>query len=106
MTLAAAAKRTGLTRAEYSDRVAAGLRWCYVCRKWRRIGQFYRSANTTTGYAGLCIRCDANKSRERYYRRKKARLVEEIAILEARRDALASEARAPKGQSATEDQST
>lgn len=55
-----AAKRLGLTLAEYDARIAAGLKWCGKCREWQPTGDF--GIDRTRG-DGLASHCSASTVR-------------------------------------------
>lgn len=56
-TLKTAAARTGLTPAEYAERIAAGLKWCTACKRWRARGDFGRDRSRSDGLAATCGPC-------------------------------------------------
>lgn len=54
-SLKTAAKRLGMTFAAYMAKRRAGLKWCTVCKIWKRIRQF---TSDTYRFSGLSARCD------------------------------------------------
>ena len=52
-----AAKRVGLSEAEYRERFAAGLKWCIKCRSWKSQDEFCKDASRWDGRASACSAC-------------------------------------------------
>ncbi len=82
---AIAAKRIGVTLDEYARNRFAGLRWCYVCRRWRPEARFGpdRARNRATkraegsrGVDGQCIECRKLLDDSRGDRRRRRRELE------------------------------
>lgn len=52
-----AAKRAGLTLADYDQRIAAGLKRCFACGRWLDRHEFVRDATRGDGLAARCCAC-------------------------------------------------
>lgn len=50
-----AAKRVGLTLAEYEARLADGQKWCTQCKAWHPLAEFGRDPARTDGYDTRCL---------------------------------------------------
>jgi hypothetical protein len=52
--LAVAAKKAGVTRAEWLRRVDIGLKWCYRCKEWHSRTEFGMDRKRADGIAAAC----------------------------------------------------
>ena len=62
-----AAKRLGLSADDYVARRAAGLKYCWSCRKWISDQRFGLDAVRSDGLAGRCRECKNRRERELHY---------------------------------------
>ena len=60
-----AAKRVGLSLKEYQAKIDAGLKWCHLCKTWRRRIQFNRDKDRGDGLCAICIDCRRVKVRKK-----------------------------------------
>lgn len=59
-----AASRIGVTPDEYRCRCAEGYKWCYKCRDWQPVTEFYHSNNHYDGLYPYCKLTHHRKRRE------------------------------------------
>lgn len=64
-----AAKRAGVSRSEYGERIARGEKWCTLCRKWHAREMFSTDASRADGLATSCTRARNEWARTRYRRK-------------------------------------
>lgn len=57
-----AARRLGLTLAEYEARQAGGLKHCTKCKDWKSIASFNMDKSRRDGLAAKCRRCNSGSS--------------------------------------------
>lgn len=69
--LKAAATRTGLSVAEYLDRLNAGLLWCWRDQTWEPAEDFAVDRSRSRGRAGSCRRSISDAARQSYERRER-----------------------------------
>jgi hypothetical protein len=63
-----AAKRLGITLAQWLAKRAAGLKWCWRCRAWRPEREFVADSNRVSGQRAECIPCCAVRAKKHYDR--------------------------------------
>lgn len=56
-----AAKRVGLTLAEYQQRVTAGTKYCTGCRAWHPVDKFGRDSSRSDGRSASCKNARAQR---------------------------------------------
>ncbi len=64
-----AARRMGMAPSEYAAKVAAGEKWCTVCKAWHAVSEFGLDASRADGLSVSCIAGRAERSRARYVKR-------------------------------------
>lgn len=64
--LVAAARRLGISSADYAQRVVAGEKWCVGCKDWHDIERFGSDSSRSDGRAAICQEVRARMSRRRY----------------------------------------
>ncbi len=57
-----AARKAGVTLAVWLRKRAAGFKWCYLCRKWKRLGKFGFDLSRTDKRKSACFPCASIKS--------------------------------------------
>lgn len=67
--LKTAAKKAGVTTAEYKRRMGDGRKWCTTCGRWHRSGAFGKDASRWDGLAAGCRSGRNAKKRRRYKKR-------------------------------------
>ena len=61
-----AAKRLGMTEAEYVSMQESGLKHCLLCREWHPIDHFAKDKSRADGMTAACRQSKNRKARERY----------------------------------------
>ena len=64
-----AAQHIGVTAEEYVRLVAAGQKWCMVCKRWQPVGEFGKDRSRVDGLASGCREGRNTSSRDRYVSR-------------------------------------
>ena len=59
-------RRIGCTVEEYERRVAAGEKWCYICREWHAVSAFPIDRTRGDGLQQSCREADLRKRRALY----------------------------------------
>ena len=69
-----AARRLGLSEADYREQLARGLKWCHGCRKWHQRVAFGSDRHRLDGLAAICLvkKAEAQKANYRPQARPKA----------------------------------
>jgi predicted amidophosphoribosyltransferase len=65
----AAARRRGLTTAEYVRKLEEGWCWCYGCKAWLTETKFSRDRSRKDGIGKYCRNCKSDLSHDQYCRR-------------------------------------
>jgi 5-methylcytosine-specific restriction endonuclease McrA len=60
-----AAGRLGMTYEAYTERVAAGERWCYACVRWKATGEFHVDRSRGSARAARCRVCRSGRASKR-----------------------------------------
>ena len=64
--VATAARRIGLTLAEYAHNVNAGLKWCFGCKAWHPVDHFGADRTRGDGRARACRAARRRSYKARY----------------------------------------
>jgi hypothetical protein len=59
----AQAKRLGLTLVQYLEKLESGYSWCWKCKTWKLMIEFYSDKSRHDGIARKCISCACVKTR-------------------------------------------
>lgn len=68
-----AAKRLGLSEAEYRQRVDAGEKYCWACSTWKPWQEFGLDRSRGDGLTAACRLCKNLRARELHYPGKRLR---------------------------------
>lgn len=68
-TYGMAAKKLGITKEEYCAKIAAGLKWCTMCKTWHELQAFGKNRRAPDNLTPSCLRSLADSARARAARR-------------------------------------
>src|SRR5208337_5015918 len=67
-----AAKKVGITVAQYAAKQAKGMKWCVLCRSWHAVSMFGEDSSRRAGLVPSCKESKNQRIRARYQKKVRA----------------------------------